>query len=92
MSVLNSPEELEYATREIAEAAIQKNAKQQGYAVARNKLYNDKRDELRRHLQKRRSVGLQTLPPPPDLATASRPYHLRRTRTRLDNTTQSPPR
>jgi len=45
MSVLNSPEELEYATCEIAEAFIQKNAKQQGYAVTRNKLYNDKGQE-----------------------------------------------
>lgn len=33
MSDLNPPNELEYDTREIAEAAIQKNAKQQGYAV-----------------------------------------------------------
>ena len=43
MSVLNPPEELEYATCEIAEAAIQEYAKQQGYAVSRNKLYNDKK-------------------------------------------------
>src|SRR5437762_1423273 len=39
MSVLNPPEELEYATCDLAEAAIQENAKQQGYAVARNKPY-----------------------------------------------------
>jgi hypothetical protein len=48
MSALNSPEELEYATCEIAEAAIQKNTKQQGFTVARNKLYNDKKGELRK--------------------------------------------
>ena len=41
-------EELEYATCEITEASIQKNARQQGYAVARNKLYNDKKGEFRR--------------------------------------------
>jgi len=48
MDVLKPPEELEYATCDMAEASIQTNAKQQGYAVARNKLYNDKKGELRR--------------------------------------------
>jgi len=42
MEVLEPPEELEYATCDMAEASIQTNAKQQGYAVSRNKLYNDK--------------------------------------------------
>jgi len=48
MDVLKPPEELEYATCDMAEASIQTNAKQPGYAVARNKLYNDKKGELRR--------------------------------------------
>src|SRR6266480_4283370 len=50
MSLLQPPEELEYATYEIAEAAIQEHAKQQGYAVSRNKVYNDKKGDLRRML------------------------------------------
>ena len=41
------PEELECAICDMAETSIQKNTKQQGYAVARNKLYNDKKGELR---------------------------------------------
>ena len=48
ISLLQPPEELEYATCEIAEAAIQEHAKQQGYAVSRNKVYNDKKGDLRR--------------------------------------------
>ena len=50
MSILNPPEELEYATCDLAEATIQENAKQQGYAVTRNKPYNDKKGELQRRI------------------------------------------